>query len=57
MLRRLGAISSTQIEAEGAAGAARVKLAGSVIAAKERITQKGSRMAWVRLSDAAAPTR
>ena len=30
---------------------ARVKLAGIVVATKERITRTGSRMAWVRLSD------
>jgi DNA polymerase-3 subunit alpha len=29
-----------------------VKLAGNVVATKERITRTGSRMAWVRLSDA-----
>jgi DNA polymerase-3 subunit alpha len=51
-LRRLGAIPSSQIEARAKAGAGRVKLAGSVIAAKERITRTGSRMAWIRLSDA-----
>ena len=52
VLRRLGVVSSTQMESLAQAGSARVKLAGSVIASKERITQKGSRMAWVRLSDA-----
>ena len=29
-----------------------MKLAGNVVATKERITRTGSRMAWVRLSDA-----
>jgi DNA polymerase-3 subunit alpha len=48
-LRRLGVIPSNRIA--GASG--RVRLAGSITAIKERITQKGSRMAWVRLSDAA----
>ncbi len=52
VLRRLGVVSSTRMEATAQAGASRVKLAGSVIASKERLTQKGSRMAWVRLSDA-----
>ena len=52
VLRRLGVVSSTRMEALAQAGSARVKLAGSVIASKERMTQKGSRMAWVRLSDA-----
>ncbi len=51
VLRRLGVISSTQMETKAQAGAARVKLAGSVIASKERITRTGSRMAWIRLSD------
>jgi DNA polymerase-3 subunit alpha len=51
-LRRIGAISSTQIEAQARAGVSRAKLAGTVIASKERITRTGSRMAWIRLSDA-----
>ena len=51
-LRRLGVVASNQMEARAQAGAARVKLAGSVIGSKERITRTGSRMAWVRLSDA-----
>ena len=34
------------------AGVTRVKLAGTVIATKERITRTGTRMAWVRVSDA-----
>jgi len=52
-LRRIGAISSTQIEMRAKAGLSRAKLAGTVIASKERITRTGSRMAWIRLSDAA----
>ncbi|MCW3475216.1 DNA polymerase III subunit alpha [Limobrevibacterium gyesilva] len=51
VLRRLGVIPSNQLEARAQAGAARVKLAGSVVNTKERITRTGSRMAWVRLSD------
>ena len=51
-LRRLGVIPCAQVEARAQAGAARVKLAGNVVAIKERITRTGSRMAWVRLSDA-----
>ena len=50
-LRRLGVVPSNQLEARAQAGAARVKLAGSVVASKERITRTGSRMAWIRLSD------
>jgi DNA polymerase-3 subunit alpha len=51
-LRRLGVVPSNQLEARAQAGAARIKLAGSVIGSKERITRTGSRMAWIRLSDA-----
>ncbi len=53
VLRRLRVVSSNQLEATAQAGAARVRVAGSVISIKERITRTGSRMAWVRLSDAA----
>ena len=52
-LRRMGVIGSNRIEAQAQNGAARVKLAGAVVAIKERITRTGSRMAWLRLSDAA----
>jgi DNA polymerase-3 subunit alpha len=51
-LRRLGVVPSNQLEARAQAGAARIKLAGSVIGSKERITRTGGRMAWIRLSDA-----
>jgi DNA polymerase-3 subunit alpha len=51
VLRRLGVVASNRLEARAQAGPARVKLAGSVVAVKERITRTGSRMAWVRLSD------
>jgi DNA polymerase III subunit alpha len=51
-LHRLGVIPCAQVEARAQAGATRVKLAGNVVATKERITRTGSRMAWVRLSDA-----
>ena len=50
-LKRLQVIPSTQIEARARAGAARVKLAGTIIARKDRITRTGSRMSWLRLSD------
>ncbi len=53
LLRRLGAVGSGTLEALAAAGTTRVKLAGCVIARKERPTRSGSKMAWVRLSDAA----
>jgi DNA polymerase-3 subunit alpha len=51
-LRRLGVTQSVHIEARAAAGDSRVKIAGTVVATKERITRTGSRMAWVRISDA-----
>ncbi len=50
-LKRLRVVPSTQLEATAQQGSARVKLAGSVVNIKERITRSGSRMAWVRLSD------
>ncbi len=53
LLKRIGAIGSGQLEAAAAAGVTRVKLAGCVIGRKERPTRTGSKMAWVRLSDAA----
>ena len=53
VLRKIGVIGSAQIEAQARAGVGRAKLAGILVATKERTTQKGSRMAWVRLSDAA----
>jgi DNA polymerase-3 subunit alpha len=51
-LRRLGTVRANEVEARARNGVARVKLAGTVIATKERITRTGSRMAWVRISDA-----
>jgi DNA polymerase-3 subunit alpha len=57
VLRKLGVVPSNHLAryANGAAqsGDARVRLAGSVVATKERMTRTNSRMAWVRLSDAA----
>jgi DNA polymerase III subunit alpha len=52
-LRQLGVTASTQVEARAANGVGRVKLAGTVVSTKERITRTGSRMAWIRISDAA----
>jgi DNA polymerase-3 subunit alpha len=51
-LRKLGAVSSAAIADRARAGAVRLKLAGTVVNAKERATRTGSRMAWVKLSDA-----
>jgi DNA polymerase-3 subunit alpha len=52
-LRRMGVTQSVHVEARAAAGVGRVKIAGTVVATKERITRTGSRMAWIRISDAA----
>ncbi len=52
-LKRLGVTQSVHVETRAAAGVSRVKIAGTVVATKERITRTGSRMAWVRISDAA----
>ena len=52
MLKRLGVVTSAQIEARARAGVGRVKVAGCVVGTKERNTKSGSRMAWVNLSDA-----
>jgi DNA polymerase III subunit alpha len=52
VLRRMGVVSSRTLEQRAQQEAGRVKLAGVVLGAKERITRAGSRMAWVRLSDA-----
>ena len=51
VLKRLGVIPSSQLEARAQAGVTRVRLAGCVVASKERTTRTGSRMAWIRLSD------
>ena len=51
LLRRMGVVSSSQLETLAQRGASRVKLAGTVVACKERPTRTGSRMAWLRLSD------
>ncbi len=50
-LRRLRVTRSNEIAAKVAAGAERLKLAGSVVAVKERTTRMGSKMCWLRLSD------
>jgi DNA polymerase-3 subunit alpha len=51
-LRRIGVVQASQVEARAKTGLTRAKLAGTVVATKERITRTGSRMAWVRISDA-----
>jgi DNA polymerase-3 subunit alpha len=51
-LRRIGTVRTSEVETRARTGVTRVKVAGTVIATKERITRTGSRMAWVRISDA-----
>ncbi len=51
VLRRLGVVATKDMESRGQAGG-RLRLAGTVVAVKERSTRTGSRMAWVRISDA-----
>jgi DNA polymerase III subunit alpha len=53
VLKRLGVVPSSHIQERARAGAARLKLAGTVVNSKERPTRTGSRMASVMLSDAA----
>ena len=52
-LRRLGVVASDQVEARARGGVGAGEAGRGVVATKERITRTGSRMAWVRLSDAA----
>lgn len=51
-LKRLGVVGSAMITERARSGSTRLKLAGTVVNSKERTTKTGSRMAWVRLSDA-----
>jgi DNA polymerase III subunit alpha len=51
-LRRMGTTPCAQVEAVAQAGVTRVRLAGTVVAQKERVTRTGNRIAWVRITDA-----
>lgn len=51
VLRRLGVVPSNQLSSRAAAGAVRLRLAGSVVGCKQRLARSGSPMAWLRLSD------
>ena len=55
-LRKLLAVPIARIADRAAAGIGRMKIAGTVIGAKERTTKTGSRMSWIRLSDATGST-
>ena len=52
VLKRMGVVASSMLEGMAQRGAGRAVVAGCVVAMKERSTRTGSRMAWVRLSDA-----
>ncbi|AOX19682.1 DNA polymerase III subunit alpha [Kozakia baliensis] len=52
LLRRSGVLTSQDLMRAAENGAVRVRIAGCVIDKKERPTKSGSKMAWVRLSDA-----
>ena len=56
VLRRLGVTPCAQVEARARAGVTRVRIAGNVVASKERMTRTGKRMSWVRISDASGST-
>jgi DNA polymerase-3 subunit alpha len=51
-LRRMGVTPMSRLAQAAEAGVGRVKIAGCVIDRKERPTRSGSKMAWLRLSDA-----
>ena len=52
VLQKLRVVPIAQLAARAERGAPSLKLAGTVVNSKERTTKTGSRMAWVRLSDA-----
>jgi DNA polymerase-3 subunit alpha len=56
VLRKLNVCPIAKMTERAQAGAARLKLAGTIIGTKERTTKTGSRMAWVRISDASGST-
>ena len=55
-LRRIGAVPIAELESRAQAGASRAKIAGTVVAIKERSTRAGNRMAFVRLTDTSGST-
>ena len=56
VLRRLDAVPIARLQARAESAPGRTKIAGIVLGEKQRITRSGSRMAWVRLSDASGST-
>ena len=55
-LARLGVVRIADLPARVATGAGRLRIAGVVVATKERDTRSGSRMCWLRLSDPSGST-
>ncbi len=55
-LRRLRVVRIADLPARAGAGETRVKIAGTVVAVKERATRTGNRMAFVRLTDSSGST-
>ncbi|UFN50834.1 DNA polymerase III subunit alpha [Roseomonas sp. OT10] len=55
-LAKLKVTPIAKMEQAARAGQGRLRLAGTVIGTKERTTRTGSRMAWVRISDATGST-
>ncbi len=51
-LQKLGVVSSAQITERARGGGGRLKLAGTVVSSRSIRTKSGSRMAFVRMSDA-----
>ncbi|WP_137178623.1 DNA polymerase III subunit alpha [Roseomonas sp. AR75] len=51
-LAKLGVVSSVQIAERARGGAGRIRLAGTVVSSRSMKTKTGSRMAFVRMSDA-----
>ncbi|MBE9604953.1 DNA polymerase III subunit alpha [Acetobacteraceae bacterium H6797] len=56
VLRKLGVTPIVKVAEKAEGGAARVRLAGTVVNSKERTTKTGSRMAWVKITDASGST-
>ncbi|MGY4800468.1 DNA polymerase III subunit alpha [Teichococcus aerofrigidensis] len=56
VLRKLRAVPIAQLQQRAEAGAGVLRIAGTVVNSKERTTRTGSRMAWLRLSDASGST-
>ncbi|WP_159995674.1 DNA polymerase III subunit alpha [Roseomonas sp. 18066] len=56
VLKKLRVTPIAQMQARAEAGVGLLKLAGTVVNSKERTTRTGSRMAWLRISDASGST-